>query len=708
MFGGVYSSLQRAPMVEIYLTHFYTVLVKTASSLFQQATSSSVLLAMPLGKKNKSTGASSSTQGEASQRPQTLLQRLSSGFTSFTINRGAKSISKRPETAPTEARLTREKIRRKRGPSDNLIVIPRLDMPKLSDSGRDCPYHPSSYHSFTGIEQGGCTCCGLRSSSKATCSTPASSRPCSNCRSRTPLSHLSSRLRCRRSRSGKSPAVESSLARLIECSESQGIPRIVPGAIVARRIGNPPRRSSLPDGRVPSYSTSHQPSLQAASSSRQGHIQHGQSGDPSGQDVRPKSPKLHHLHCLPNAKFHPYVHKHEISAHIAALRAGSPSPLRRPIHEERTPVDPHEPYEDFSRTVFYGTTTHWGLNQPGHGTHLSPRSGSYYTSGITDHVRNVIIEQENRSSVPTFEQELGRSQVYRRQLPPPPAHESAGGEHLLVESSKDTPQLRGGSAASLRFRLKRWILTCHGPWRSRDTSDSDSDNDLPPPHAPVPARVAHVLRSSRGRSMLPVGVAKVSAPSSQIDSSTTPSMDSNTAPSIDSTSTPRNSFASSTHQTGQNSAQFFPTSDSLQTYVPTLRGGSGSAVRLPPTLYWLAGGRGQPVKISSWKKQKEKKRMGGWLGMAMYSVNAGREYEVGDGESVSADSVASAKVTVGSRSVTGESHSSPVSGSSSISRKSLPDSDVGVEELALEDERADGPVDATGGAQNINASEGGA
>jgi hypothetical protein len=211
--------------------------------------------------------------------------------------------------------------------------------------------------------------------------------------------------------------------------------------------------------------------------------------------------------------------------------------------------------------------------------------------------------------------------------------------------------------------------------------------------------------------MLPAGVARDSTTSSQTASSTTPSVNHHTAPSLDANTRLRNSWASSKRQTGPISEQSFPTCDSRQSYVPTLRGGSGSAVRLPPTLYWLAGGRGQPVKTSSWKKQKEKKRVGGWLGMALYGVKAGREYDVGAGEGMSADNMAIAKATVGSRSVTGESHSSPgsvsvsVSGSNSGSRKSRSGSDVEVEEFALEDERADAPFDAAGGAQEGSAEE---
>jgi hypothetical protein len=578
---------------------------------------------MATSKKDNGTEPTPGTQGESSQRPQTLMQRLSLGFPSFKINRGAGSNSKRPETAPADPKLTCDKSRRRGGLSDRQqLIIPRLEIPKLSDSDSDCPYDPSSYHSIPSIEQGGCTCCGLRPPSRA------SSRSCSHCRSRTPLSHLASNFRCRRGRTRKSPATEGSLARLLESSESpEESPRIVPGAIVARRIGNPPRRSSLPGGIVPSYSTSRLPSHQSHTK----HDSHSGALQPGSQDVRPQSPKLHHLHCLPNAKSHPYVHKHEVDMHLAALRAGSPSPLRQPVEREtRMFADLREPYQDFSRTVFYGTSTHWGPNRPGGGSHLAPRSGPHYTSGIVECVGNVIIEEERRGGAAAWEREVARSQVYRRQSPrtPKPDSDSSHGQQLLLKGGgDDIPQLRGGSVGSIGFRLKRWILTCHGPCPSHYAYDSDSDENLPPSRVPAPERLARALRSSRSRATLPVNIVRDSAQSSLANSSTTPSVESDTAAS-------RNSFASSIHQT-------VPPTHALP--IPTLRGGSGSAIRLPPTLYWLAGGRGKPVTIGSWNTQKGKKRRSGWLGMAMYGARAGAEYDVGGDEGESGSSNGSAR-----------------------------------------------------------------
>lgn len=71
--------------------------------------------------------------------------------------------------------------------------------------------------------------------------------------------------------------------------------------------------------------------------------------------------------------------------------------------------------------------------------------------------------------------------------------------------------------------------------------------------------------------------------------------------------------------------------DELRNAIPCLRGGSGGDQddqrRVPPTLWLLAGGQGRPITISSWEKQKPKKRMDGLLGMAFYGRQAGIPYE---------------------------------------------------------------------------------
>jgi hypothetical protein len=352
-------------------------------------------------------------------------------------------------------------------------------------------------------------------------------------------------------------------------------------------------------------------------------------------------------------------------------------------------------------------------------------------------VGNVIIEEERRGGAAAWEREVARSQVYRRQWPraPKPDSDSSHDDQLLLKGGgDDIPRLRGGSGAGIGFRLKRWILTCHGPCPSRNAYDSDSDDDLPPPRAPAPERLARALRSSRGRATLPVNIVRDSAQSSLAKSSTTPSVESDTA-------ALRNSFASGTHQTTSLPLKPYPPiNHSPLNHVPNLRGGASSAIKLPPTLYWLAGGRGKPVTIGSWNKQKGKKRRGGWLGMVMYGAGAGKEYDgSGDeGESGSSngsareaksESIKSTGATAGSSSkgrvssekASDESYSKAstkagvrsesdgaetegsASGAGSGGTHSISDQEI--EELVLESGGADAPPEGAGMAEIANAGE---
>jgi hypothetical protein len=176
---------------------------------------------MAPNKKDKGIDSSQKSQDEATKRPRTLLQRLSSGFSSFTANmplrkgRPNSKAKSRPETAPTDHRRY-DKSRRRKGQADTQqATIPHITIPRLSDSDSGCPYDSSSYHSFPDIKPKGCMCCCLRPPSRAT-----SSRPCSDCRSRTPLSHLASTFSRPHRQRGRSSASPSNLGRLVESSAS--------------------------------------------------------------------------------------------------------------------------------------------------------------------------------------------------------------------------------------------------------------------------------------------------------------------------------------------------------------------------------------------------------------------------------------------------------------------------------------------------------
>jgi hypothetical protein len=290
---------------------------------------------------------------------------------------------------------------------------------------------------------------------------------------------------------------------------------------------------------------------------------------PKIPDPRPISPKLHHIYGLPKSKHFPYVHKHEVEPHFAALRAGSPSPLLPSIDAvARAPTARRTKSEttDYSRTVFYPAPT-----------------SSRRPSGVTITQRRV-----HSSSVEirpaTLDDELQRSNVYRRRAPQArPRHDddsdgtfstlttqtpsTVGGTRLELKGGSPMPRLRGGGGG-WGYRFKEWLLTC----RAELLGNEDTD----------------------GKSMSDLGVRRVVH-----DERATPNFLISQSPA---------------HQP-----------------MPRLRGGAGEPERVPAALYWLAGGRGRPITVSSWKKQRGKKRMGGLLGMAVFGEKAGKEYASSDG-----------------------------------------------------------------------------
>jgi hypothetical protein len=70
-----------------------------------------------------------------------------------------------------------------------------------------------------------------------------------------------------------------------------------------------------------------------------------------------------------------------------------------------------------------------------------------------------------------------------------------------------------------------------------------------------------------------------------------------------------------------------------QEYMPSLRGGGGESRNenpifgdreaLPGALWYLAGGRGKPITVECWRRQKPKRRIDRLLGMAIYGEKAG-------------------------------------------------------------------------------------
>ncbi|KAF1940070.1 hypothetical protein EJ02DRAFT_467639 [Clathrospora elynae] len=653
-------------------------------------------------KKGRPTPATPEVQNPRPQRPQTFLRRISSGIASvlsmLPLQRGTpqRNSTQRPRTAPNPDRIVvrRTDLDASRLSERQRVLMPRVAIPVLSDPEDPCPYDPNRYHSFPSIERQRCDFCGLRPPGP-------SSIPCNDCRSRSPLTHIGVRrhisgLEIRRILSIRSPRTGPQHSPE---SSDEG-PRIVPPEIAARRIGNPPRRASLP---VPRLSASNVPNIPPNSQ-----VPLPPSEDPAtigtrdvrprtsgaeSNDVRPTSPKLHHLHGLPNTKTYPYVHKREVNRHLAAIQAGTPSTLTQAFGSINLTTSTL--FTDYSETVCYDRSL--SPNAATRSSHHHSLAHSrrnmvvYRTEGNGD----VLVNRSRRERCSRFSEELGVSDIDRRrspeQHPRPPnpvsqtlENESAdedipprvGGRILEIRgggAQNETPGLRGGGGGGggreqrrgddhgCVFMLKQLLLTCHRSHRGHDDSeDDDNDDGLPPARSPSAVQVARAIRRAHGIARLPANISR--------GKYGTPLRTGNVSPNNNNTKAARsrkmlplrtgrsiarnraNVHCLSSHLPSRALPSFLhhqradspinlpnpPTTDTqlpVKPSFPSLRGGTGSpsglrdTERLPPTLFWLAGGRGkQSVTAGSWKSRRPKKRTGGLLGLAMYGMNSGTEY----------------------------------------------------------------------------------
>lgn len=529
--------------------------------------------------KDKRGPADSAPEDPGPQRPKTLFKRLSSGLSTILPNISSRRrslttrSSDRPMTAPSPSHKHKHRSNRTQRhlPNEEFMVIPQINIPRLSDADSICSYDASTYHSFPSIEDERCSFCGMRSLPRKISASLASNRPCDHYRSHSPFSHLGSPFRHPKRQESSSRATSSDLPVLDEISPLiEEIPRIVPYEIAARRIGNPPRRSSLPAGLRPSYGTSHL-SPAHASIPHTHHDHHSRatlrhSSSASG-DSRPISPRLHHIHGLPHAHSHPYVRESEIDAHIAALEAGSPSPLLQVVNEGSSVPEPSQSYRDFSRTVFYGTT---------------PASAA---SSL------VIRRVETSARIVVDEAEVSRARV-----------------RLRVEET-EIRRAGGGHTTSERTQQRSQSAHHEGP----------SETLPPPPTRPIADPVAEESRKiENGGSNLQLRGGDVSCTLSQECSSLRTSF----SPRIYGSVPPCQQYPHHRWSLTSTPPPSYAPQDP-QSPILRLRGGASSPPRLPPTLYFLAGGTGRrPISIRTWKQQRGTRRMGEFLRIAVYGMRA--------------------------------------------------------------------------------------
>ncbi|OAL46635.1 hypothetical protein IQ07DRAFT_603365 [Pyrenochaeta sp. DS3sAY3a] len=492
-----------------------------------------------------------------------------------------------------------------RQPRSSQVEIPTTY--EFDDS--NCPFNQETLHSFPSIEPSKCYCCGLKLSKnilkKGKSDFP---QPCEACRTGGPNSHLRAG-----SDRGRRASAQSILPQRRNRSTSADQPiRLVPATEAARRLANRPTRARVPRDLLPRVQ------------------------DPVVRDTisPPKSPKLHHVHGLPGWKDHPYVHKHEVEQHLAALRAGSPSPLRE--------------IAELSRALTYNAPVFY----PGPKSSVGPRRSVAGPSSSPPHSRPSTAQRtrkkEGRKALrtygaPAFEQELENSRVYQRHAPQPrqksplqyeltptpsisasdssdsDSTDRVGGIRLELRGGCGfaTSRLRGGCGDHVvsgrrRFKLKSWLLT--GSCFSR-ACHVDSDNDLPPVRIATPSKALRARQANGKKVPLPSYIAKRVSP-------TTSSGTSSQLP------------ANGTSNSAPTHCAQAPTTAPLPTTV-SLRGGAGSPStlldtdRLPPTLFWLAGGMGKPITVRAWKKVRPKMRDATWFGLMAFGRRAGTRYAGG-------------------------------------------------------------------------------
>jgi hypothetical protein len=618
-----------------------------------------------------------------------LIQRISG-----LVMRRRPLATPRPLTAPMPVRNMISRVLR-RTPREANVSETSLIQRQVSPEA-PCPYDPNVYTSFPVFERRNCWNCGLP------ISWPRSREPllspCSACRSRSPLSHIA--MNTRVARNGRATSIREAILSISEVSvehpmrSSDEVPQALlerrPRRMIRTRFPPPPlfpnSRLPLPNMRPPARERP-SPEPEGGPVGYRSDISQSDSKTPSPEP--PKSPKLHHFHGLPNSKDYPYVHRYEVSQHLAAIRAGASSPVRdhQLEAEERARIVPNNPgLSDWSSTVYYArgrspvptrgstppeaqptshNTRRETPNPPDiHSQSRRPQLSGLLTNGVryppplsldamdrlqTTEGSRTMSTQHNEAS--NIEFHLQQSRVYTLSSPDrsrhtpsplrqevtgsssssdddevsnfstgtmPPTPAEINGVRTELRGGNDSPRLRGGGKAGdgcldkthcKGYTLNKRSFPCCSCGRIKVIKGIDDF----PPRIVTSQRAVRAVNDAK-RIQLPRPICKDYRKEyvrSYLDRSLVdtarPSHHSHTIAAL-----------------SQNS----PTHD--EAVVPCLRGGGGPEWKekdpIPAPLWLLTGGRGRPISVAEWNRQKPRKRMGGLLGMAVYGHKAGTPY----------------------------------------------------------------------------------
>ncbi|KAH8639439.1 hypothetical protein IG631_07209 [Alternaria alternata] len=568
------------------------------------------------------------------------------------------------------------------------LPIVQIQVPSLSEPNQHCPYNPSNYRSFSNVERSCCSFCGMRPpkpSSSVSCDESRSESALSHMR---PALGKRTDLTARREVTIQNASLPQHSSSSEEGPRL--VPREIAAKRIGnppRKAALPIRRSgAVNDSLTPPSDQRSSHSLENRTTAARVNVPRRRKSALEQNDVRPISPRLHYHHGLPNSKDYPYVLKSEVSQHLDAIRASKPSPLIDFACAARL-KKASDRMTDFSETVFYGQKFSAAFGPiPEQRSSLQPPRSTLIVERSLDTGGHVVIERPRPEQQASIIALLHSGDKYSRRATHlsqqnsldsrPSSNNRRRTRHTssrAAPSSNDQPpdfqeglsddiipKLRGGRGREKHthmggcgLTLKQLLLTCYRSGHGYAT-DSDNDENLPPARTLNLAEIARASRQAHGISHLPKGISRCggSQETSRVGESAAGSghatnlLPSRTPSFAATHSQPRSIFfhlptfgltstlALPAVPPFNRSAPFTDVAIQPRTQSPivSLRGGTGSPSalrgyeRLPPTLFWLAGGRGKPITTVSWKIQRPKKRMNGLLGMALHGLDAGTGY----------------------------------------------------------------------------------
>ncbi|KAF2011486.1 hypothetical protein BU24DRAFT_281925 [Aaosphaeria arxii CBS 175.79] len=329
-----------------------------------------------------------------------------------------------------------------------------------------------------------------------------------------------------------------------------------------------------------------------------------------------------------------YVRKSEVSTHLEALASGTPHPYSgTPLAEGPSRSNlkaPRHGGPDTFDTVFYSHRTRSRSRDPRSRTAPpAPRRRS-----STPRVLNIVLpSQPDRdfgsgsistlaSSVADFfipgaSHRVGRLSPISPNIPVADSMHAHGNVMVDSEGRPINVLLRlKDPSADQHHNISSDIECTTGRAVTFDLEDFEPVSPPPPPPPPGSRSTRHTIPEERESLEIPRLRGGAAIQGRSIHILTTAEVDPSRAPRL------RGGGNIITRPSRPQPANPEPP------LIPDRRR-LGNEDTLPPGIFWLAGGVGEPMTVAQWNRQKPSHRMGGLVGTAIHGRRAGMPYERG-------------------------------------------------------------------------------